>query len=100
MAKLLVMPEQAIIAGFKGTVDFYEWMGIPVARSWPRSPGKTRAPAVAAQWPAFALAAREWKNISAAVQAAYYSMAQSSGLDARDLQVRSYLSGLYRYDTP
>lgn len=100
MVKLAAKPSQAIISGFKGTVDFYEYMGIPVARSWPRSPGRIRAPSVEAQWPAFTLAAREWANLSPEVQAAYYAMAESSGLDGRDLQVRAYLSGLYRYDTP
>jgi hypothetical protein len=100
MVKLPKLPEQAIISGFKGTVDFYVYMGIPVARSWPRVSGKARAPAVAAQWPTFTYAAREWKKLSKTVQDAYMKMAQSSGLDGRDLQVRAYLSGLYRYETP
>lgn len=100
MAKLTALPEQTIISGFKGTIDYYVYMGIPVARSWPRSPGKHRAPAVEAQWPSFSTAAKEWSKLSPAVQAAYYSLAQSSGLDGRDLQVRGYLSGLYRYDIP
>lgn len=100
MAKLTVLPSQAIISGFKGSIDFYEYLGIPVARMWPRSPGKVRAPAVEAQWPAFATAAREWINLSPVVQEAYRSLAQSSGLDGRDLQVRGYLSGLYRYEIP
>jgi hypothetical protein len=100
MAKLLALPEQAIISGFKGTVDYYVYMGIPVARSWPRSPGKTRAPAVEAQWSAFRYASQEWVKLSPEVQAAYRAMAQSSGLDGRDLQMRAYLSGLYRYETP
>jgi hypothetical protein len=100
MAKLTEMPQEAIIAGFKGTVDYYLWMGIPVARSWPRSPGPRRAPAVEAQWPPFSYAAKEWSNLSVTVQAAYHGMAQTGGLDGRDLQVRGYLSGLYRYPLP
>lgn len=98
MAVLTEMPSQAIISGFKGTVDYYSFMGIPVARRWPRSPGKRRAPAVEAQWTSFSYAAREWNNLSPEVQAAYYAMAHSSGLDARDLQMRGYISGLYRYE--
>lgn len=97
MAKLTAMPEQAIIDGYKGTIDFYVYLGIPVARSWPRSPGKHRAPAVEAQWPSFTTAAQEWANLSPFVQAAYTAMAESSGLCGRDLQIRSYLQGLYRY---
>ncbi len=100
MAKLLVMPHQDIIDGLKGSIDFYVYMGIPVARSWPRSPGKQRAPAVMAQWPAFTYAAKEWKNLSLAVQAAYNTLATDSGLSGRDMQVRAYLTGLYRYPIP
>jgi len=94
------MPHEAIIAGFKGTIDFYYWKGIPVARSWPKSPGKLRSQAVMAQWPTFIYAAREWVNLSPAVQAAYKELATNSGLSGRDMQVRSYLQGLYRYPTP
>lgn len=100
MAKLTEMPAEALISGFKGVVDYYWYMGIPVARSWPRSPGRTRAPAVEAQWPAFTYAAQEWNNLSEAVQDSYRALAQSSGMDGRDLFTRSYLSGLYRYATP
>ena len=100
MAKLLAMPHMDIVSGFKGQVDFYLWKGIPVARSWPRSPGKQRAPAVMAQWPSFTFASQEWKNLSPVMQAAYSELATNSGLSARDMQVRAYLSGLYRYPTP
>lgn len=100
MATLTALPETAIISGFKGSVDFYVYMGIPVARSWPRSPGRLRAPSVEAQWPVFSYAAKEWNNLSPDVQAAYNELAQSSGLDGRDLFTRGYISGLYRYELP
>lgn len=100
MAKLTLMPHQAIISGLKGQIDFYYWMGIPVARSWPRSPGKVRAPAVMAQWSPFIFASQEWNNLSEAVRAAYTSLSESSGLNGRDLQMRGYLQGLYRYELP
>jgi len=99
MAKLLAMPQEAIIDGFKGSLDFYYWMGIPVVRAWPKSPGKLRSPAVEAQWPAFILAAQEWKKLSPIVQDAYRQLATNSGLSGRDMQVRAYLTGLYRYPT-
>lgn len=100
MAKLLVMPQQDIIDGFKGTVDFYVHRGIPCARAWPKSPGKHRSAAVMAQWPLFAYATREWNNLSPAVQAAYEHLATNSGLSGRDMMIRAYLSGLYRYPLP
>lgn len=100
MAKLTALPSQAIIDGFKGTLDFYEYMGIPVARAWPRKPTGPRTTAVQAQWPAFKIAAKEWTNLSQIVQDAYRKLATNSGLTGRDMQVRAYLTGLYRYPIP
>ncbi|MBA7580413.1 hypothetical protein ES708_22304 [subsurface metagenome] len=100
MAKLAVLPEAAIISGFKGKLDFYLHDGVPCVRAWPRPPRRARAPAVQAQWPAFSYAAKEWSNLSPQVQEAYRQLATGSGLSGRDMQVRAYLSGLYRYPTP
>lgn len=94
------MPHQAIIDGFKGTIDFYVWMGIPVARKWPVSTGKNRTPAVKAQWPLFAYASREWLNLSDTMRRAYEVMSSDTGLAGRDMQIRGYLKGLYRYQLP
>ncbi|GAH01141.1 unnamed protein product [marine sediment metagenome] len=94
------MPHMDIVAGFKGSVDFYLWRGIPCARGWPKSPGKVRSPAVMSQWPAWTYASKEWKQLSPAIQAAYYELATNSGLSARDMQMRGYLQGLYRYPIP
>lgn len=110
MAKLKTLPELAIIDGFKGVIDFYvnyqssdpetRGPGVPCARRWPRSPGKRRAAAVEAQWPAFAYAAAHWADLSAEIQAGYNEMASGTGLSGRDMFTRSYLTGLYRYDFP
>jgi len=100
MAKLTALPELAIIDGFKGTIDYYVYMGIPCARAWPKSPGKWRSLSVMAQWPTFTYASREWNNLSLAVQRAYSVLATNSGLSSRDMQVRAYMTGLYRYPTP
>ena len=100
MAKLTQLPHQAIIDGFKGNVDFYFYMGIPVARAWPKSPGRDRSEAVRAGWSPFTFAAQEWKNLSPVVQEAYNKLATNSGLSGRDMQVRAYLTGLYRYPLP
>ena len=100
MAKLTALPSTAIIDGLKGTIDYYIYMGVPCARSWPSSPGKVRSPSVMAQWPAFIYASKEWSNLSPAVQSAYNQLSTNSGLSGRDMQVRAYLTGLYRYPTP
>lgn len=97
LAKLRVLPHQNIISGFRGKIDFYVWKGIAVARKWPRSPGKSRSPAVEAQWPIFADAAALWNELSDEVRSAYIKMAESTALTGRDLFTRSYITGIYRY---
>ena len=97
MARLLVLPHQDIIDGLKGSIDYYVHRGIPCARSWPKSPGKHRSLAVMAQWPIFSFATKEWKNLSKAVQDSYTQFSTDSGLAGRDLQIRAYMTGLYRY---
>ncbi len=93
MAKLTALPSLAIIDGLKGKIDFYVYMGIPVARSWPRSPGHKRAPAVEAQWPSFTLSTQLWNQQSEAVQDAYRLTATGSTMSGRDLSAKAYLSG-------
>ncbi|MBA7645920.1 hypothetical protein ES703_53680 [subsurface metagenome] len=93
MTKLTALPHQDIISGLKGKVDFYLWMGIPVARKWPRSPGKRRAPAVEAQWPAFTTASRLWELMSKSLQEAYVETAAGTNLSGRDLAMKAYLAG-------
>jgi hypothetical protein len=100
MGKLIEMPQEAIISGFKGTVDFYYWMGISCYRAWPKNHLKLRSPAVIAQYPAFAYASREWNYLSASMRSAYSSLATRSGLSGRDMFTRAYLTGLYRYPLP
>jgi len=96
MAKLIALPSLAIISGFKGTIDFYVHDGIPVARKWPRSPGKRRAPAVEAQWASWREAAGLWSLLSPEVQQAYKAMTANSAFSGRDVFTKSYLSGIYR----
>ena len=93
MAKLLVMPNQTIVNGMKGKVDFYLWMGIPVARRWPRSPGPRRAPLVEAQWPRWTYATRIWNTLSSVMQDAWRETARNTGLTGRDLQIKAYIEG-------
>lgn len=93
MAKLAVMPHQDIISGFKGTIDFYIWMGIPVARRWPRSPGHRRAPLVEEQWPDFTTATQIWNQLDEHTQQAFNETAHGTNLTGRDLSMKAYLSG-------
>jgi len=97
MAKVSQLPALDIISGLKGTLDFYVWKGIPVCRSWPRSPGHRRAPAVEAQWPAFTKGARLWPTLSSDVQKACATMSAGTPLSARDIAVKLYLNAHHLY---
>lgn len=99
MAVITSMPNEAIISGFKGVIDFYYNMGLACVRRWPRSPGHRRAPAVESTWAAFADASRLWGQLSPTVQRSYEEMATGTGLTGRDMFQRSYLKGLYAYPT-
>lgn len=96
MAKLSSMPQEAIVSGYKGVVDFYYWMGIPVARSWPRKPLYTRSAAEMATHMPFVQAVALWPLLSPEVQRAYQKMSTDSALTNRDVFTKSYISGLYR----
>jgi len=86
-----------IINGFKGVLDFYVYKGVPCVRSWPRSPGHDRAPAVQAQWPAFTWAAKSWKHLNIEIKEAYNQMAVSTYKTGKDLYMQSFISGSKLY---
>jgi len=92
MAKITKLPGLNIINGFKGTLDYYVWKGIACVRSWPRSPGHDRAPAVQSTWPAFTWASQNWQVLSEEVRQAYRNMAAGTNMTGRDIFVKSYLS--------
>lgn len=97
MVKLTALPSLAIINGFRGVVDFYYNMGIPCARRWPRSPGRRRAPAVEAQWPAFSFAVFAWQLLTPRIQEAYRITAHGTNLSGRDLFIKGYISGYIKH---
>lgn len=100
MAKLKNMVAQKVIDGFKGTLDFYYYMGIACVRRWPKSPGRLRSPAVRATWGEFTYASREWSNLSPEFRRTYEELSTGSGLSGRDMFTRAYLKGLYRLPLP
>lgn len=106
MTVLKNLPELAVIRGFKGILDFYVWMGLPVVRRWPRSPGTRRTPEVEAQWSAWRYASQNWQSLSPRVQEAYRLTASGLDWSGRDLFMKSYLMDYFRegqwspYDEP
>ncbi|MBA7643919.1 hypothetical protein ES703_51653 [subsurface metagenome] len=99
MAVITSMPSEAIISGYRGSLDYYYNMGLACVRRWPRSPGHLRTPAVMSTWEAFAYASRLWKLLSPEVQRSYEELATGTGLSGRDMAERAYLKGLYAYPT-
>lgn len=87
------MPSLKVINGFKGVLDFYVHDGLACVRSWPRSPGPHRAPAVQAGWPAFTWSVKNWPNLSPIVQEAYRQLAAGTNMTARDIFMKSYMKG-------
>lgn len=93
MAKLPKMPPEHIVGALKGKLDFYEWKGIAVVRSWPSSPGHDRAPKVQKQWPAFSFAGSYWNNLPAHIKETWNTMAISFTMTGRDLFTKQFISG-------
>jgi hypothetical protein len=93
MAKLGALPAQNIIAGAKGTLDYYVHWGIPCCRSWPRPPPKIPSPAKQAQWPIFADAVAQWNTLDPMVRTAYQTMAAGSTMSGRDIMIKMYING-------
>jgi len=89
------MPSQAIIDGFKGTIDYYVYMGQPCVRKWPRSPGHKRAPEVEAQWSNFTKATRLWSQLPPEIRESYKQLAASTTLSGYEWFLRGYISGIY-----
>ena len=100
MALIKEMPGKKIIDGFRGKVDFYYYMGVAVARRWPRSQGKSQTPASTAQWPMFTYASQAWMDLSPEVRQAYFDLSYACGLHAKDWFMRGYISGIYKYPNP
>jgi hypothetical protein len=90
MARLSGVPARSIVLGLKGAIDFYSWKGIPVARRWPRSPGKQRAAPVQEQWADFKLITQGFRDIDVSVMPALSSMASGTQLTTKDVAVQLF----------
>ena len=60
-----------MVKGLYGTVDFYYWRGIPVARSWPRKTKLSPTAAVLASRLAFRQSRLDLREVSAVTRAAW-----------------------------
>lgn len=100
MVKLLTLPDQAIIDGFKGTIDFYVHMGVPCCRKWPRKAHYIRSAAETETQIIFAAGVALWPQLSPEIQQAYNDMAVGTTVTGRDMFMRGYISGTLLYYQP
>lgn len=94
MAIISHMLSEKVISGFRGTLDFYFYMGKPCVRKWPKSPGKNRSPAVQAWWKPFKEATQLAKEVDGALIRYYSVNAVGTKQTWKDLFFTSYMKGL------
>ena len=87
------LPSAKVIRGYKGTLDFYHWKGIPVCRSWPHAKFRLPYPAEAANQARFAAAMKAWAGLDITVKQAWVAQAQGTTYRPQDLYLRAYLRG-------
>lgn len=93
MVVLTEMPNQAIIDGFKGVIDFYLWRGLPCARKWPVWRKRKPTPREKAAQDAFAEAMRATKTMPEYIIDQYRRMAEGTRWRWQDIFLRAYLTG-------
>ncbi len=99
MAIIKEMLGKKQIDGFKGKLDFYYYMGLPIARRWPRSQGNSQTPASVAQIPKFIYCSQLFRQVSPFVYQTYIDIAAKSGLHGKDWFTRAYYGKMYHYPT-
>ncbi len=92
MATITYFPSQAIVDTFAGTIDFYYWKTIVVARKWPYWPRRSATGLEEESQANFAYAARMWKWLPTFLKDQYIKMAVSAGVTGRDIFTRAYLN--------
>lgn len=94
MTRLEALPEDSIIKGLKGAVDFYYWKGIPVARKWPRKANYTPSPQEQASRSQFGENLSALSNLPAELVEGVMKELQNNGWTWRD----AWVSGIYGHN--
>lgn len=100
MARLSALPEQAIIDGFRGVIDFYLCNGIPCARMWPRYKTRDPTPAERAAQERFAYVNKMISQLPDNIRQLYRDMVAGTNYRWNDLAVKIYLSGIPTWEEP
>lgn len=90
MAKIDSPWDAERIYGLKGTLDFYEWKGLHVVRSWPQMPPSSLTAATRAQNPVFGYIQQQWQPASLEVKLALTEMSTETQRLPRDYQLELY----------
>lgn len=93
MAVIASLPSRAVIDGLRGVLDFYEWCGLHIVRSWPQQHIKKRAPGVVTAQQTFAYAHLLSSTLPANVVETWQDLASKSNLTWRDWMARAYVGG-------
>lgn len=98
MARLLALPHKAIIAGFRGVIDFYLYGActgrpIPCARSWPRYDPSHYPETIAQGQAPLIYIMQHLGEIPLELIEAAHEQASGTSLTWRDVIVRCYING-------
>jgi len=83
----------AVIDGLRGKLDYYNWCGLCIVRSWPRMHIKERAPGVVTAQQVFAYAHHTASTLPANVVETWQELASKSNLTWKDWLARAYVGG-------
>ena len=97
MARINALPHQTIIKGFKGTLDFYYWKGVPCVRKWPVIPMSSRSPASLAQAQIFGQIVSAWSLVGGVPKDWYNLAAADQPRTGRDLYVTGVFGHLHEH---
>lgn len=100
MARLTALPSINIIRGFKHTLDFYLWKGLPCVRSWPHTPPHRRTPATIAAAALFGSILTSYRLVAPTVLEAYQQNAKGIPRTPRDVYVSGVLGHLHERTEP
>jgi len=94
MARIAVIPEQAVISSLRHCIDFYVYRGQPCARRWPQKPKGPRAAATQPMISAFRYAVYMYSKLSPLEVERYRHMARGTDLTPREYFMRAYMGGI------
>lgn len=100
MAVLERLPEQSIIDGLRGALDFYVYRGIPCVRSWPRNKHAGFTPGALINQPRLARSARLKPFLSASLAVASERYRLGSPFTNGDVHTAAYWGKLRANDDP